>query len=394
MKNTKKLVTALALTFALLGLAGCNMLGGENGGEGVPPDPKEAAYVEVIPFIYEETGNFSEGLVSVMLDGKWGFIDETGAEVIPFIYDAAFDFSEGLAAVKLDGRAGYIDKTGAEVIPFIYEGASDFSEGLAAVSYPDIPSLDPHIVFINKTGEVITPRYYSAEPFTEGLAVVQHGMMNYVYIDTSGTEVISIEGTNRGKPFSNGLALIYHFEDKYFIDKTGAVVIDLESIDGVSTFIGSTESFSDGLALVDTHNIPEKGNRNRGYIDTTGTLVFTTEGFAQGFSEGLAVVGFLRGMGYIDLTGEVVIEGKYDWAHDFSDGFAAVELDGKMGFINKEGEEVVPFVYDIPVLSLGEFEDELSWVDEDGFAMYYKKVSEGMAAVQLDGKWGFIKLLK
>src|SRR5664280_1434644 len=40
------------------------------------------------------------GLYRVVVDGKWGFIDRTGALVIPATYDAAGDFSEGLAAVR------------------------------------------------------------------------------------------------------------------------------------------------------------------------------------------------------------------------------------------------------------------------------------------------------
>lgn len=63
---------------------------------------------EVIPFIYDYLWNFSEGLASVELNGKWGFIDKTGKEVIPFIYDSVWYFSEGLAAVELNGKWGYI----------------------------------------------------------------------------------------------------------------------------------------------------------------------------------------------------------------------------------------------------------------------------------------------
>ena len=42
------------------------------------------------------------------LDGKCGFIDQTGREVVPCKYNGAGDFSEGLAAVALDGKWGYL----------------------------------------------------------------------------------------------------------------------------------------------------------------------------------------------------------------------------------------------------------------------------------------------
>ena len=45
-------------------------------------------------------------------------------------------------------------------------------------------------------------------------------------------------------------------------------------------------------------------------------------------------------------TNEIVIEPKYDYAEDFVDGLAAVELNGKYGFIDRAGKVVVPIIYD------------------------------------------------
>ncbi len=41
--------------------------------------------------------------------------------VIPLIYGNADDFSDGFARVSKDGKMGYIDQTGKVVIPFIYD---------------------------------------------------------------------------------------------------------------------------------------------------------------------------------------------------------------------------------------------------------------------------------
>lgn len=65
--------------------------------------------------------------------------------------------------------------------------------------------------------------------------------------------------------------------------------------------------------------------------------------------------------------GEWVIEPRFDQAKDFADGLAAVSLYGKWGYISKTGESVTPYKYD----QCGNF-------------------SEGIARVKLYGKWGFI----
>ena len=388
MKTTQQaLVVLIAAIVAPLVFVGCSS--GVGGGEPTGTPGGNAAYTEVIAPQYEDALDFSEGLAAVKKDGKWGFIDKTGAEVIPFIYDVVQPFSDGLALARLerDGLIGFIDKSGKEVIPFKYEGALPFAEGFAVVQLPGIAGLDPAILFIDKSGNEVTPLYYSAESFSEGLAVVQHGMSNYIYIDTSGKEVISIGNLNRGTSFSEGLAMIYHFENQGFIDKTGKTVF---ALDDYKT-IGSVEPFSEGLACVETSAF------NHGFIDQTGVLVIAIDGTAKSFSEGLAAVSSYSDWGYIDKTGAEVIPYKYEAANSFHEGFAAVELDGKLGFINKAGEEVVPFLYDtFDFDSISEEDLDIENLTEEDLSRLSVVrdyvVSEGMAAVRLDGKWGYISL--
>jgi hypothetical protein len=64
---------------------------------------------------YEEAYGFAEGLAPVMLNGKWGYIDEDKNEVIPLKYDLAESFNQhlqGLALVKTGSKNHYIDKNG------------------------------------------------------------------------------------------------------------------------------------------------------------------------------------------------------------------------------------------------------------------------------------------
>src|SRR4051812_20525185 len=44
-------------------------------------------------------------------DRKWGYIDTTGKLVIQYQFDQAWGFGDGLASVKIGERWGYIDTT-------------------------------------------------------------------------------------------------------------------------------------------------------------------------------------------------------------------------------------------------------------------------------------------
>jgi len=111
--------------------------------------------------LYDEIGEFHEGLVSVRLNDKWGYVDSIGNEVIPLKYEEARNFSENLAPVKLNGKWGFIDKTGKEIIPFKYDNAISFDFGFAPVS------LNGKMGLIDNTGKEITPLKYDDWYFTQ-----------------------------------------------------------------------------------------------------------------------------------------------------------------------------------------------------------------------------------
>jgi hypothetical protein len=56
---------------------------------------------------FEFAGCFSEGLTTVKIGLKWGFIDRTGNIVIDAQFDEADDFYEDLAMIKLGLKYGF-----------------------------------------------------------------------------------------------------------------------------------------------------------------------------------------------------------------------------------------------------------------------------------------------
>ena len=108
----------------------------------------------VIPLVYNDAEEFSEGLARVRVDGekglddsKYGFINGLGKLVIPIKYDYAESFSEGLACVNLKGKYGFIDKAGNEFTQIKYDDASSFEgEGYGCIT------LNGKRGFINRDG--------------------------------------------------------------------------------------------------------------------------------------------------------------------------------------------------------------------------------------------------
>jgi len=80
---------------------------------------------------------YSDGMVLLERDGKYGYMDYTGAWAIKPQLEGAKPYIEGLAAVKQNGKWGMIDTAGNTVIPFKYDNIQNVSSGLI-VCHSDI----------------------------------------------------------------------------------------------------------------------------------------------------------------------------------------------------------------------------------------------------------------
>ncbi len=77
--------------------------------------------------------SYSDGVLLLEKEGKYGYLDYTGKWIAQPIYTYARPFMEGLAVVGFEGgRKCVIDTTGDVVIPFYYNEITDLSGGLMA----------------------------------------------------------------------------------------------------------------------------------------------------------------------------------------------------------------------------------------------------------------------
>jgi hypothetical protein len=343
----------------LRGLFGKNKSGLEQGVQTESPaEPKSHEMIDLIPFsrgdqsgFMDRTGQivirpqfkhvqfFSEGLAAVWIGEKIGFIDKNGSVVIEPQFDETFgSFREGLALVRTIDKWKFIDKTGAAVIEGELEKACPFREGLARIK------IGKTWGYINQQGAIaINPEYYDVKDFSEGLAAVCNGD-KWGFIDTAGRVVISLK-YDGASYFSEGLAVVDIAIGpppitRGFIDRKGKVV---------SGGWSAASPFTESLAYVSRHHSLSRW----GYITRDGKYAFSREfAVATNFSEGLAAVKpdlrWDSKWGFINKTGEMVIEAKFDYigvlgfddVQGFVSGLASVKIGDRYTYIDKTGRHV------------------------------------------------------
>ncbi|MGB3465189.1 MAG: WG repeat-containing protein, partial [Cyclobacteriaceae bacterium] len=106
---------------------------------------------------------YSEDMIGVQLDGKYGFVNTIGQLLIANRYDKVRLFSDGLAAYRLNNKWGFLNKKEKLVIQPVYTEILSFKEGVTAVRDKEKWGL------IDKTGKVIEGfRYHNIERLPDG----------------------------------------------------------------------------------------------------------------------------------------------------------------------------------------------------------------------------------
>jgi hypothetical protein len=153
-----------------------------------------AAIVPELNTTYADMGNVVEGLITVLDNGKYGFIDTKGNIFIKAEYDTVCSFSEGLASVCIGrydettgihgaGQFGFIDKKGKWIIKPQPMKCYSFHNGYARVE------VNGRYGFINTSGTlVIAAEYEEAHDFFRGLAYVKKDG-HWEYLNTQGKRV-------------------------------------------------------------------------------------------------------------------------------------------------------------------------------------------------------------
>lgn len=235
---------------------------------------------------------FSDGMVQIVVDGKWGYLNTDGKLAVETKYTYASPFNGGVAVVKKETEFFIINKSGVETKVEIanLKDIKLFSEGLAPYH-----TLDKKVGFIGKDGAVvIEAKYMSVGYFVNGLAWAKKADKTIGYIDNTGNWVI---------------------EPKFLAAKN----FDKES----------------GLARV---KVVDKW----AYTNRTGDVMYMNTTLTWGdYYGGLAKGKQVDKWGFYDKDGNWTIKAQFEGVRDFKNGYAAAKMGGKWGVIDTNGEWVI-----------------------------------------------------
>lgn len=161
--------------------------------------------------------NFSEGLVAVLRNGMYGYMNKQRELVVPYKYQYANEFKDGLAIVSQNYKFGAIDNMGKTIIPLKFNYLGNYSGGLALYSEKNHWNDDYSYGYIDKKGDVsIKASWSNAYGFSEGLAAVRVG--DY---DSGKWGIIDKTGNFIVKPEYDEAAIqtytdAYYLEDGYY----------------------------------------------------------------------------------------------------------------------------------------------------------------------------------
>ena len=292
---------------------------------------------EVVPAIYAEVSQPSDGMIRVKKDNLYGFFDTLGHLCVDFQYRAASGFFEGLAAVLVDHDSnfcdyGYIDHQGRMKLPAQYEYAFPFHEGYAVVK-----KYDRYGMIDTNGNEVLPTKYGEVATRTDGCVFVSDDVSGKIAMFNSKFKQVTPFIYDGIAAYAEGYFTVVRNGQCTFLDTKGKECFGLYEDAG---------KFKDGYVMV-------KRNGRYGIIDKRGKTVLPFEYDNSGYHaslyvyyEGLAMVERDGRYGFVDTDGKMVIPLINESAHHCTEGLIPVKRNGKWGYIDTKGADAIAFEFE------------------------------------------------
>ena len=307
-------------------------------------------------------------LIAQKKDNKYGFINSGGTLVVPYVYDEIGIWSEGLIFVKRERWVGFLNEVGDEVVNlqgYMWKQTPIFQDGLCVLIKSTLAA-NYKFGCIDKTKQTIIPFIYdSCRYLGHRLWLVQK--VNYKGLFTYNRELANLSQYEVSDDAYRSRLLGIAKEGKYgllywgCIDTMGRIVVPL-----VYESICIQESYPVVIA---------KRQDKFCCVSSAGQeLTNPIYDEIRMFNNGVSFVSQNGKWGVIDTNGHVVVSPQYIDVKDFVDFRACVKDGaGKWGIIDTQGRSIVACKYK----NMGVYNEGLCPVQENGF---------------FNSNWGFVDL--
>lgn len=261
---------------------------------------------EIAP-LYEDVGEFSEGLAAVMIDGKWGYINENGEVVIDFKFDIAKSFQDNIAIVGVlneelsEGNArvfswGIINQKGEMLTDKSYSTIFDFNNGIAIVGKVNSLSV------ININGNELLNKTYDFLKIADNDIALVRENSKYMFIDLAENR-IGTEKYEFARAFNEGAAAVVINNKWGYINTEGNILIEPQ--------YESALDFNEGFALVkkngNTCLIDKDGKEYLSDLYLSNISQFNKDGYALAYGDIFTSEGLPKREYYIVHKEEIVL---------------------------------------------------------------------------------------
>ena len=288
---------------------------------------------------------------------QWGYLDEKGNISISAQYDFVEEFSEDHAFAVKNGLWGMIDKKGKTIIPFLYASIGNMEN---SQSWIKVGLAKKKYAYASPNGQIYPDSSLEwAGKFQNGLAWIRSRGAYYV-IDTNMRIVSTAKDFISVHNFSEGLAAVLYNKTWHYVNGNGESAINEVYVEA--------KDFNNGLAAV------KNNKRKYGYIDISGNWVIEAKYLDAGHfnKQGQAIVKTATGYALINRLGAAINKTNYKKMTQLGDGIIYAGNDYQSFLIDSEAK-----VYKLPpgTLSVRPF--------SEGFAIY--RTNSGQGAIDHKG---------
>jgi hypothetical protein len=320
---------------------------------------------------FEQAGTFHAGVAPVFQDRRWGLIDRRGKWVMQPRYNNMLRGGDGLFPVSDGSRWGFIAANGNSVIDQKFEAVEPFENGTAAVK------ANGRWGYLRRDGSMEVDFIFLELGGREGALIAGH--------DADGWAIFKISNNRPPATLWGG-------------DTTS----DAQRVHGLSEKTGIAQRKNGEtlfLLLPDVYG----SQSGRDVVSFLPGGYVTIRPMSEGFAAAAAAT---NKWGYLHkASGKYLWPGRFQDASTFSQGFAPVKIDGKWGYIDRAGRIIVEPVYDAAfpfrgryaVIREGQRRGFLRLDPQGGISVFIpgryedaSRFTEGLAAVKIGGKWGYI----